>query len=67
MFLSIELGCVWPCEVRGTPWYTETDSVWFVNKDGVGTWNNVSRPIGDQFTQSDCIEYRESFAFVIVR
>lgn len=58
------LGCRWPCAFRNRPWYIGTDGLWFIDDNGCGTWNNVSRPKDNQYTTSECVERRGSF-FVV--
>lgn len=33
----------------------EKDSVWFINTPTIGFYTNLSRPIGDQTSPSECI------------
>ena len=62
LFIYVSGGCRWPCKWRNIPWYfgAKGDSLWFVDKNGLGTYNNVSEP-APEFTKSECIERRGSF------
>ncbi|VDI61698.1 Hypothetical predicted protein [Mytilus galloprovincialis] len=48
--------CLFPCEFReNIPIVNELSSIWFINSQSFGTYTNLSRPIGEQTSTSECI------------
>ncbi|CAG2205503.1 unnamed protein product [Mytilus edulis] len=47
--------CRYPCVWRNKPLLDEKDSVWFINTPTIGFYTNLSRPIGDQTSPTECI------------
>ncbi|VDI20790.1 Hypothetical predicted protein [Mytilus galloprovincialis] len=48
--------CLFPCEFREKiPIIEERVNIWLPFTQSIGTYTNVSRPIGDQTSTSECI------------
>ncbi|XP_063442371.1 uncharacterized protein LOC134722682 [Mytilus trossulus] len=57
--------CLFPCEFReNIPLLGKQSTIWILNNPSFGTYTNLSRPIGDQTSISECIMRQGPF-FII--